>query len=165
MIQNNQKGFTLLEMAIAIVIITMSLLAVYGFFSYLTAQTNLAVSKLVAYYLAQEGAEIVKNIRDSNLIQEIDWNSSLLPGIYEADYSGSLQISQDRYLKKQENGMYNYISGTDTKYKRKITLSSGSENIEGYDLIYVFIKSEVKWKERGTDQSVIINEKIYDLQK
>lgn len=163
----SQKGFTLLEVTIAILIISLSLLSVYGFFSYITFQTNLASSKLTAFYLSQEGLEIVRNIRDGNLLNNVSWSANLAPGQYEAGYSGylgdALTLIQGnlKYLKKEDNGFYNYNSGSETKFTRKISITMETDS---KDLPCIKVVSRVDWNEKSKAYFVSVLEKIYDLQ-
>lgn len=69
-----ESGFTLLEAMLSIFIL---LVGITGAMSLVSGGiTNLTVSKnrLVAINIAQEGLEIVHNIRDTNWLEGADWN-------------------------------------------------------------------------------------------
>lgn len=67
------RGFTLLEVVAAIFLL---LVGMTGVFAVINNTIKLMASspyKLTAAYLAQEGIEVVRNIRDTNLIMGLDW--------------------------------------------------------------------------------------------
>jgi prepilin-type N-terminal cleavage/methylation domain-containing protein len=64
-INKNEKGFSLLEVIFAMAIIASGIISILSLFSYnLKAETN-NKNKLIATYLAQEGIEVVRQIRDN----------------------------------------------------------------------------------------------------
>lgn len=125
-----QKGFTLLEMLISILIITLGIISIFtGVIKY-TQYTQQVRNNLTASYLAQEGIEIVKNIRDSNWTQGNAWNAGLTNCLSsgsgcEADYTSSSlsQVSGSlRSLYIDSNGFYEYTGVTKTEFTRKIAV-------------------------------------------
>ena len=76
-----QKGFTLLEVIAAIFVLTLGISGPFALVEQLLVSASLAQDKLLASYLAQEGVEIVRNIRDSNWIDPSspapDWDNGL----------------------------------------------------------------------------------------
>ena len=58
-------GFTLVETLVAISIFTVSILGLMSVLTSGIANTNYAKKKMIAAYLAQEGIEYVRNIRDT----------------------------------------------------------------------------------------------------
>ena len=61
-------GFTLVETLVAVSIFTMSVLTLIIILSQGITSINYAKRKIIAGYLAQEGIEYIKNIRDTNVI-------------------------------------------------------------------------------------------------
>ena len=121
----NRSGFTLIEVIVAIFILTIGVMGAYAVVQQIIASTSITSSRLVAAYLAQEGIEIVRNIRDTNFILGNDWDNGLGTGEKEVDYTmeNELESWTDRYLKIKSNGFYNYDSGSPTRFKRKITIT------------------------------------------
>jgi prepilin-type N-terminal cleavage/methylation domain-containing protein len=72
-----EKGFTLLEMLISIMIITIAVLPIYQAVFKYTRTTQFERESFVASYLCQEGIEFIKNIRDTNWIQGVAWDTGL----------------------------------------------------------------------------------------
>lgn len=158
-----KNSFTLLEAIFAISILVLTMGGSFALISRLLSFSPQTQSKLVASYLAQEGMEIVRNIRDNNWLNPSNpsWNQGLgdcgLPSCeYEADYTNpSLSVWGDHYLNIDANGLYSYNPGTQTKFKRKITISdSGADKMA--------LNVEVFWEEKGTTQSVKIMENLYN---
>lgn len=73
-IKNNTRiacrnhGFTLVEVLIAISIFTFSILAMLATLSHGITDTNYAKDRVIATYLAQEGIEFTRNVRDDNIL-------------------------------------------------------------------------------------------------
>jgi len=67
-----QNGFTLIEIVISIFLLSFALVAIFSAFSMIVISTSDIVSQLTGTYLAQEGIEIVRNIRDTNWIKMDD---------------------------------------------------------------------------------------------
>jgi prepilin-type N-terminal cleavage/methylation domain-containing protein len=64
----NNKGFTLVETLVAISIFSVSLIGLLNVLGSGISNTNYAKKKIVATYLAQEGIEYVRNIRDTYVL-------------------------------------------------------------------------------------------------
>ncbi|MEK7658240.1 MAG: prepilin-type N-terminal cleavage/methylation domain-containing protein [Patescibacteria group bacterium] len=154
-------GFTLIELVIAIFILAFATVGVYNAFSTMIVLTQGISNRFTAAYLAQEGLEIIRNMRDTNWIKSQDWKTGLdcSSAACEAYYkTGTSPDSTDfplepysnngRVLKIDDNGFYNYTSGQDTKIKRKIIITPTSNS----DAINVSVL--VTWKEK--DQECII---------
>ena len=72
-----EKGFTILETLFAIVVITVGLVGVIGLIVYTISISRVSPDKVIAANLAQEGIEIVRNIRDSNWIEDVSWDKDI----------------------------------------------------------------------------------------
>jgi prepilin-type N-terminal cleavage/methylation domain-containing protein len=155
-----KKGFTLLEMLIVTFVISIGLIAIMTLILQAVADSQIAFSRLVAAYLAQEGLEIVGNIRDSNWLAQrqnpgITWNQNLNVGDWEASYDkSSLDPYADRYL-KFGGGFYNYTSGVNTKFKRKITIATSTSQI-------IDVSVQVTWQERGKSHQFTTQRQLYN---
>lgn len=78
------KGFTLTEVLIAMMILTVAIVTATNILVGLL-QTNKNIVKIEqAYYLAMEGVEAVRNIRDTNWLNNVDFRGRTdLLGIFE----------------------------------------------------------------------------------
>lgn len=69
----NQGGFTLTEVMIGIMILTVAIVSATNLLVGLIQSNKNNLTTLQAYYLAQEGIEAVRNIRDTNWLHNLDW--------------------------------------------------------------------------------------------
>ena len=70
-----KKGFTLIEILIAVSVLAVTLTAMASRVV-VTIRVNAAnMNSLQAYYLAQQGVEGMRNLRDSNWMQNYSWNN------------------------------------------------------------------------------------------
>jgi prepilin-type N-terminal cleavage/methylation domain-containing protein len=154
------RGFTLLEIIIVIFVV---LVGLTGPLSLITQTINLTTnssSRLIAAYLGQEGIEIVRNIRDGNWLEQrtattTPWNDGLAAGDWEADYNDNgLTTSTERNL-KINGGFYNYDSGTETKFKRKITITPEEDYI-------LKVSIQTQWEDRGKSYQMTVQENLYN---
>ncbi len=149
-------GFTLIEVLAAMFIMVMGTLGVFGLISRTVTFNSSVNSQLVASYLSQEGLELVRNIRDANLlkIHKIPgwngaWNDGLTScgagcsAVYNDNALGSLQ---DTFL-RFDNGFYTYDAGTDTIFTREIVIDSATA-----DLLKVSV--DVSWQDKGNTRTV-----------
>jgi prepilin-type N-terminal cleavage/methylation domain-containing protein len=167
------KGFTLIELVVSLFILAVAIIGVYNSFSTIVVLTTDASSRLTASYLAQEGIEIIRNIRDNNWIQNKGWTAGLLDCEYgcEADHktgTSSEIIPLRDYptggnrLKIGSDNFYNYDStaGIETKFKRKITITPQGNNILKVSVLVIWQEKE----EEGCDYGYCIEaeEYLYD---
>jgi len=166
MFLNNQKAFTMIEMVAAIFVVNLGIMAVFSLITQSITHINSTASSLTATYLAQEGIEIARNIRDGNFLKmdqdkEASWNDNLstdkdyynfdyksesIPDNTNCDGKTHLQIS---------NGYYTCSSYSPAvKFQRKIRISPVGE-----DKIEVLV--EVSWTERGKTNNVSAQETLY----
>ena len=162
----NKRGFTMVEVLIAIFVVTIGVVGSYIILQQIFVNTFISSSRLTAAYLAKEGFEIVRNVRDSNWIAGNDWDEGLDscdPGgapakFCEADYSETTLTSTDliddpRPLRL--NGMYGYGAGTDTKFSRKI-------EIEELTPDSLKVKITISWSGQGSSHSLVVEGFLYD---
>jgi hypothetical protein len=170
-------GFTIIELIITVFILSIAVIGVFSAFSVMVIMTSSISDRLVAGYLAQEGAEIIRNIRDNNWLkmdedpESYTWDYE----IYKCFGSVGCQVdyttlyltnpiapySNEKYLNIDENNFYSYKDGQETKFKRKITM----EYLPNSDYA-IKVKVEVFWKEKPSilnpneDQGVIEIENV-----
>jgi len=80
--KNTQKGFTLPETLIAILILTTSIAAFATVTQRGLSSAQLSRDQITAFYLAQEGIEFVRSVRDGNKLANVNWLTSFIfPGV------------------------------------------------------------------------------------
>jgi type II secretory pathway pseudopilin PulG len=153
------KGFTIIELIIAIFILSIAIIGVFSTFSVMVILTSSTADRLTAAYLAQEGAEIIKNIRDNNWLssEAALWDEGLLyceqsEGC-KVDYKSGPNIAgpwtggEADYLKTGSNGFYSYENDTKTKFRRKVTIVCLPSNDCTTDYI-MKVSVQVFWDEK-----------------
>ena len=159
-------------MIVSVFIITVGLVGVFSSVTKYSQITQWEKENFQAYYIAQEGIEIVKNMRDSNWVnielnapEGATWKDGLIrcANGCEADYSSSVLTAwtdPGRFLYLDGgtggNGMYKYIEtpgdgDIKTLYKRKITISE-------VDIYELDITVDIYW----ADRSIQLKENIYN---
>jgi putative endonuclease len=156
-------GFTLIETITAIFILITGILALSSLISYFVSTSSISSQRLIAIYLTQEGIEIVRNLRDTNLLSGRSWNyglTSCSSGCYNFDYrSQSIPDNNNCSGKNFLNLINNFYQCSDfspINLQRKVTITQIS-NPEGLD-----VKVEVSWKERGRSHSLYNQTKLYN---
>lgn len=168
-IKKTKKGFTLLEIIIALFIISVGMGGAMMIIPSLIIDFSISESRLTAAYLAQEGIEIVRNVRDGNWLQNEPWDQgfSVCNSGCEADhtYTNSpdpiflacnavVNPTGCTFLRINSTNGYNYTSGDNTKFKRLITITPQEEGIK------VLVK--VSWKDRGKNYDITVGDYLYD---
>jgi len=155
-----KRGFTLIEVIIAISVMATGVLGIYALVPKIVSISGTNLNKFVASQLAREGIEIVRNIRDTNWLEGVDFNGGLTTcsGGCEIDYDDSDFAAYDsgRYLRINSDGFYNYdpVSETnpETKFKRKITITPNADILN--------VKVEVTWSGKGSP--FVLEENLYN---
>ena len=157
-----QKGFTLIEVLAAAFIIITGAGGAMALIQQTLSFTSNAALQLEASYLAQEGMETVRNIRDTNLLKIHkgvggNWTDGLTgceTGC-QVDYTqDSLDAYQDTLL-QFAGSLYSYTPSTDSIFKRKITVTP-----QGSDVLNILV--EVLWEERGRSHTVKAATELYN---
>ncbi len=181
----DQNGFTLVETLVAISIFSLSILGLLSILSSGLSDTNYAKQKIIAGYLAQEGIEYIRNMRDTFVLYDATdaqtgWNSfkSKLTssnctganGCYfderNLNYSNPAQpmasltmsacgSSCPELLYDSSTGKYGYVSGTGSSFIRKI--QSTAINADE-----VKISSTVSWSQVSGSHSITFSEDLFN---
>lgn len=69
---NHKKGFTLIETLVAITVLLLSVVLPMSLSHEGVVAAKLAQDQIVSFYLAQEGLEVVRNMRDENKLAATD---------------------------------------------------------------------------------------------
>jgi Tfp pilus assembly protein PilV len=147
----SNRGFTLLETLIATAIILAGVGAIFalGAASFLAAKSS--SEHFTAAYLAQEGIEVVRGLRDNNWLTDNPWTQGFSNNTdYIVQFNDqSLRLFADTPLLKDANGFFRYDSGTPTQFKRKISISNlTSDSFQ--------VTSTVTWSEKTVEVSDVL---------
>ncbi|MBU2579067.1 prepilin-type N-terminal cleavage/methylation domain-containing protein [Patescibacteria group bacterium] len=155
-IRKKGEGFTLIEIMIVISVLCIGIVAIYSLVSKSISVGSSNVNSFLASQLAKEGVEIVRNARDANWLKGVNWITGLTgcSNGCEGDYNDStLSPWNNRFLKIDSNGFYNYETGTDTKFKRKIIITTPFATSTSVEV-------QVIWP--GLGSPFIVKENLYD---
>jgi len=167
-IKTMKKGFTILEVIVAIFVIITGIVGVMALVTQTIGSVSVSSQKLTAAYLVQEGVEIVRNIRDTNWLEGMNWDDGLGVGDWEGDYSDDdLTLCSSTPFDCPSLGLplrplridgnfYNYTSGTTTPFFRRITIFDNVANQE------FKVNVSVSWQERGKPYEVEAQETLYN---
>jgi len=163
------EGFTLLEVIVAIFVMAIGIGGVFGFLQQTIFLGPILGNQLMASYLAQEGVEIVRNIRDTNYVRIAgggagtwtDGGLATCSGGCEADYndlslaSAGSPLQFLKVVSDVSGTRYQYgASGTSTPFQRKITVTPSGAPIN--------VKVEVLWQEKGNSRSFVVDTFLYN---
>jgi len=158
-----KKAFTLMEIIISVAIITTVIVASISLISSSVSAIRSNQNKIIAVHLAQEGIEIVKNIRDTNWILfkrgELNWRDGLDEGDYMVQYNETqLSVFDDVPLKINQDNIYQYDNGSNTFFHRKISITHiANEQIK--------IIAKITWQEKGKNKSIELEDRLYNWLK
>jgi Tfp pilus assembly protein PilV len=166
-IQTKKSAFSLIEVIMILFIASVGIMAALSL-AIRSAYFQQAKKELgTAMFLANEGIEIMKNIRDTNviLVNEYDnWTGTGSPGngvhLYKVDYATLLATtttSIDTAVLQQSTSTDFYLHNSsfpNSIFSRLITASTTGEVTE--------VESWVQWKSRGNVFNYKINTALYD---
>ncbi len=153
-------------MIAALLMISLGIMGVFSLVIQSISYINNSASRLTATYLAQEGIEVVRNIRDNNILkinsgEEGEWDDNLSfdSDYYDFDYR-SQSIPDTTYCGglnylAVSNNFYVCSSNVGTKFQRKVRINQLSS-----DKIEVLVV--VSWTEKERLNSVSAQEIIYE---
>lgn len=75
------SGFTLVEVMVAVAVLSIGLIGAANLITYNISNSAKAINKTIATNLAQEGIELVRNIRDTNWLSGSSWDNNLVQGL------------------------------------------------------------------------------------
>lgn len=165
------KGFTLVEAIVAMGVISVGLVGSLVLISKSSSQVSILKDRVIAAHLAEEGIEVVHNIRDTNWIKGLGWLTNIpdtVVGIVDYD-SGSIDVSDNSEGRKcldWDGDTYKHAVSPSysctTTFKRHIEIATKTETIAGNNINYIEIKSIVSWKEKSLDKSLTVIDHLYD---
>lgn len=170
-----KSGQTLVEVLVTIGIVTMALISILNIALSYMSLGGQTVERTTAIFLAREGLEIVRAIRDSQWLHPIKiWSYSLTNDDWIADYddtsltaatfTGSEIIANCNNCKLYLDSSSRYIhtvTSTTTPFRRMITISDGdnlgtvcASNCEKKIQVVVY------WIERGRAHQITLESRL-----
>ena len=173
--KKKQKAFTLIEVLIAISILTIGILSGFILITKVLYSTTVIQDRLTASFLAQEGVELVRQVRDSNFLkimngESIEWKDALADGSYIIESKAGNQqpitlVSVDPgeapnflYDNDSDSKIYNYTIGEPTTFNREIRITSINDD-------EIRVESIIKWKSKNIDFDLIVEDHLFNWMK
>lgn len=183
-LSSRPRGFTLLETMVAVSLLAVAIVAPMSLTAQSLASAYYARDQITAFYLAQEGLEVVRNIRDNNILQNSQSTSgtvNLLNGIpittpFTVDATVAYTAinppptcSGTCAPLKTDGVLYNYTASIPTQFTRTLTacyvhapppIDTGGCNSTFSDEIKITVT--VTWKTGNIQQrTVSVSENLY----
>jgi hypothetical protein len=139
-----------MEVLAAIFVLTIGIGGAFLMVRQSLSAASINKNRLIAAYLAQEGIEMVRNIRDNNWLAQRTWDIGLSPGNYQIDVSSTAlgtAFVTGTYLRFDTNRLYNTSTGSVTPFQRKVSLAN-TGTCPG-PACAKEVKVMVFWSERG----------------
>lgn len=141
-------GFTLIEVAISIFVLSMGTLTIIGVISDNLGVIGASKRMVIGSSLAQEGIEVVRNIRDTNWIEYESYDTGISPGDYCVDYNSTSLASCADYTLFWNGSAYNHSGfGNATFFSRRISISN---QVDSDGISYIQVQSVVSWNNSQT---------------
>ena len=172
--KKKQKAFTLVEVLIAVSILTIGILSGFILITKVLYNTAVIQDRLTASFLEQEGIELTRQVRDSNFLQimdgeSVEWNNRLEDGSYTIESkAGSEQsvtlVSVDpgeapNFFYDNDTKIYNYnTTGEPTTFNREIKITTINDD-------EIRVESIMKWKTRTIDFNLTIEDHLFNWLK
>lgn len=157
------SGFTLVEILTVLFVISVAMIGLLALIVQNIQSQNFNKYNLIAYQLAQEGIELVRQVRDSNVNNSLSWDTNLAPGYYYMDYLDTVPINTsagapETKLYQDTAGFYLHDSGaSSTPFYRLLEI----EKLSGLDYAS-YVRSTVSWEEHGRDYTYQLETILYD---
>ena len=179
-LKQKNKGFTLVETLVAVSIFSLSIITTMSVLGSGISDTGYAKKKMVAGYLAQEGIEYIRNMRDNYVLYTDttgnDWET-FKNAISECGNAGGgsgntkncyfddenliqpcgNDLCSNHLLYDSGTGKYNYLSGVDSGFIRSIQArypSGPNDDIK--------INSIISWTQPSGSFSVEFSENLFN---
>lgn len=169
------KAFSFIEIVIGLAITSTVFVALFSLAFQNVTTAQIVKNKLVAVHLAQEGIEVVINMRAVNWIAGRtandagcaagNWRQGLCDGSYIVQYNSAalVALGDARLLIDNTTGNYCHAAlgcaGANSLYSRTITISTTPGPGGDHQMKIV---SQVDWTYNGNPYSIAVEERLYN---
>jgi len=159
MFKYKQKGFTLIGVITTLFIVTIGLVGVISLANMSLKSATTSKMRLIAAGLAQEGIEVIRDIRraNSDATGWSNWYNAIVNDNYLVQYDKDylISFSDTTLLKIDAQGFYQYDSGNDSPFYRRINFNKISSN-------ELQLTVEIKWYLRGQWSYLTVEDRLWD---
>ncbi len=127
-----KKGFSITEVIISVFVIVVGLVAILGLITSSIRESYSSRNRIIASQLAQEGVELIRNVRDSNVASSASGGAfAYFPAVTSScrvdktyTYPANIPCSAGDYLLNLDaSGYYVHSAGTATFFRRKVVIA------------------------------------------
>lgn len=160
-LKSQKTGFTLVETLVALSVLILAVTGPLTLASFAIRSSGYSQNQIIAFYLAQEALEYVKNKRDNNALKDEEWlgglgncrgTSGCTIDVPNNDIKNCNPCQKLKY--DSATGFYNQSTGIDTPFTREVKLR---DIVEGREAKITVI---ISWQERLIPRSFSIEENI-----
>ncbi len=155
MLVMKRRGFSIMETMIAAFVLTVGLVGMVSLFGPAIRHTGDVRDRIIATGLAQEGVEIVRNIRDNNMVAGRDFADGIADGWRCVDYAQRTLRScgsDGRLFVRQL--LYTHAGGAASPYRRKIHIAKSGDAITATAIV---IWDDGTWPSSPSGQCTLAN--------
>jgi len=169
---SKKRGFTIIESLVAISILVVAVVGTLTAVQSSISSHIYSKDQVIAFYLAQEGFEHIRNLRDQNRLNGLHWLSGVAEDSDDPCSFGNACIVDPLLVysptrcsgvgncpvlrQDNEEGYYGYhASWSPTNFKREITLTSVNEN-------EIAITVEVSWSKGLVQREFRARENLFN---
>ncbi len=150
-----EKGVTFIELMVTIFIVMFGITGSIALMQRTISSGRTSSLRFQAAYLAQEGVELVRNVRDTAWVENRDWFSEISTppaSYYTISYNSNdlMSLGDKRLYQGTDDRYSHHFSGTESPFEREIKLSLCPE---GTINECVEVRSIVSWD--GGDNLII----------
>lgn len=171
--KSKSMAFTLVEALVAISILVVGILSAFILVTKVLYNTAVIQDRLTASFLAQEGIELVRQIRDTNLLralngESVNWKDGLADGRYiiESKAGGEgpvtlVPISEEKgpnLLYNNDLKTYNYSIGEPTTFNREIKITSINDD-------EIRVECIMNWQTKKIDFNLTAEDHLFNWLK
>lgn len=138
--KKSKTGFTLIEVIVAIAILLIAIMGPITVASRSIALAKESKNKIIAFYLAQEGIEYIRKIRDDNAFAGVgNWLNGLDPctglgsicgiDVFDDDVKPCAAYNNCKIKYEDTTSQYGHVNGNDTIFTRQISIE---DNFSGF---------------------------------
>jgi type II secretory pathway pseudopilin PulG len=158
-----KPGFTIVEVLTVLFIVSLGLVGILSLIVQNIQSQSYNKSNLIAYQLAQEGVELIRQVRDSNWREGLSYNDKLAAGQYYMDYADTAPHAHSpgspaELLLKQDSAsfyVHNPALPMATLFSRLITL----QTIDDHSFQ---VNATISWQERNRNYTYDLETILYD---
>src|SRR3989339_301664 len=92
--QQKQRGFSLIEVMASVAIIAFSMLGIFSLVIYNQKIYLSTKNTFIGALLSEEGAELVRNVRDSNWLNSLPFNDGIVGPAFRLDATGDIKAKR-----------------------------------------------------------------------